>query len=609
MAKNKVLICDYSSTMRSIFQTVLSTENYELTFYDNSYDALKQIQSEMFCIILCSVTIQPFDGYQFCRLIKSIPSPTIPKVILYYTDGSNVHSFWADKSGTDLFYKLDPAHPEKIIDEIKQQLEFCDGPGEIKKNEVDDKDLALLTADSIEKEYFNYIILDSIFELSPYINNIDEFVEHVILLITGICDADFFALEICNDSVVYDYHALVNSSIKNEINDFLRVTKKDFEEYASQTRDYQYISKEVQLTKLDDKINKGDKIQSYESFVIYANDFVGTLHVASVKNLFFSDRMYKRLLYFCEKIGILIEMSLNYQNITGKEKRMRKLFSRFVPEEIIDNLLKGENTKTEFIGEKRRVAVLISDIRDFTTISEVNTPENVVTFLNQYFSIMVDIIKKHGGSIDKFMGDAIMALFGATVSYEDNALRAVTVALEMCNAVSKLDLSLLKIPEGHTFNIGVGIHYGDVVVGSIGCTDKTDYTVIGDSVNLASRLEGLTKQYGVRIIISNAVKQDLGKDFFLRHLDNVKVKGKSIAVSIYSVENDHTIFSDKYLEYYNKAMELYILGGWNLASEYFRKALEVCPDDRAAELLLERCENFIKEPPKNWDGALALTSK
>jgi len=319
--------------------------------------------------------------------------------------------------------------------------------------------------------------------------------------------------------------------------------------------------------------------------------------------------MYKRLLYFCEKIGILIEMSLNYQNITGKEKRMRKLFSRFVPEEIIDNLLKGENTKTEFIGEKRRVAVLISDIRDFTTISEVNTPENVVTFLNQYFSIMVDIIKKHGGSIDKFMGDAIMALFGATVSYEDNALRAVTVALEMCNAVSKLDLSLLKIPEGHTFNIGVGIHYGDVVVGSIGCTDKTDYTVIGDSVNLASRLEGLTKQYGVRIIISNAVKQDLGKDFFLRHLDNVKVKGKSIAVSIYSVENDHTIFSDKYLEYYNKAMELYILGGWNLASEYFRKALEVCPDDRAAELLLERCENFIKEPPKNWDGALALTSK
>ena len=312
--------------------------------------------------------------------------------------------------------------------------------------------------------------------------------------------------------------------------------------------------------------------------------------------------MYKRLLYFCEKVGILIEMSLNYQNITSKEKRMRKLFSRFVPEEIIENLLLGENTKTEFIGEKRRVAVLISDIRDFTTISEVNTPENVVNFLNQYFSIMVDIIKKHGGSIDKFMGDSIMALFGATVSYEDNALRSV-------NAVSKLDLSLLKIPEGYSFNIGVGIHYGDVVVGSIGCTDKTDYTVIGDSVNLASRLEGLTKQYGVRIIISNAVKQDLGKEFFLRHLDNVKVKGKSIAVSIYSVENDNTIFSDKYLEFYNKAMELYILGGWNLASEYFKKALDICPEDRAAELLLERCEQFIKEPPVNWDGALALTSK
>lgn len=608
MAKNKVLICDYSSTIRSILQAVLSTENYELCMFDNTYDALKKIQCESFCIVLCSVAAEPFCGYQFCRLIKSMPSTNIPKVILYYTEGSVINSFWADKSGTDLFYKLDSQHPEKIIDEIRQQLEFCDISNTSTKKEITDKEIALLTADSIEKEHLNFTILDSIYELSPFINNLDSFVDHFIILLSGICDADYFALEICNDSIVYDYHAFTNTS-KTEIQDFIRVTKKDFEDQASQSRDYQYITREVEFATRDKKINVNNKIQSYECFAIYANEFVGTLHVASFKKLFFSDSMYKRLLYFCEKVGILIEMSLNYQNITSKEKRMRKLFSRFVPEEIIENLLLGENTKTEFIGEKRRVAVLISDIRDFTTISEVNTPENVVNFLNQYFSIMVDIIKKHGGSIDKFMGDSIMALFGATVSYEDNALRSVIVALEMCNAVSKLDLSLLKIPEGYSFNIGVGIHYGDVVVGSIGCTDKTDYTVIGDSVNLASRLEGLTKQYGVRIIISNAVKQDLGKEFFLRHLDNVKVKGKSIAVSIYSVENDKTIFSDKYLEFYNKAMELYILGGWNLASEYFKKALDISPEDRAAELLLERCEQFIKEPPVNWDGALALTSK
>lgn len=609
MAKNRVIVCDYSVTMRSILQTVLSSENYEILLCDNSYDALKILQSDQYCIVLSSIDVQPFDGYQFCRLVKSIPSSNVPKVILYYSEGTNVHSFWADKSGTDLFYKLDPSHPEKIIDEVKQLLEFCDPPGVTKKVEIQDKDIALLTAESIEKEYFNYIVLDSIFELSPYICDVDEFVRNIILLLSGICNADLFSLQICNDTIVYDYHTKTSGNFNTELHDFLRVAKKDFETYASQNKDYQYISQEICLTNMTDKRFVHDKIQSYECFVIYANNFVGTLHVASVKNLFFSDRMYKRLLYFCEKIGILIEMSLNFKNITSKEKRMRKLFSRFVPEEIIDNLLNGENTKTEFIGEKRRVAVLISDIRDFTTISEVNSPENVVTFLNQYFSIMVDIIKKHGGSIDKFMGDAIMALFGATVSYEDNALRAVTVALEMCNAVSKLDLSLLKIPEGHTFNIGVGIHYGDVVVGSIGCTDKTDYTVIGDSVNLASRLEGLTKQYGVRIIISNAVKQDLDDSFFLRHLDNVKVKGKSIAVSIYSVEQDRSIFSEQYLEFYNKAMELYILGGWNLALEYFNKALSVCPDDRAAQLLHERCEKFIKEPPKNWDGALALTSK
>jgi class 3 adenylate cyclase len=140
---------------------------------------------------------------------------------------------------------------------------------------------------------------------------------------------------------------------------------------------------------------------------------------------------------------------------------------------------------------------------------------------------MVDIIKKHGGTIDKFIGDAIMAEFGTPVSYEDNCKRAVSAAYEMRDALSSVELGDLVMPEGMTFNIGIGIHYGDVIVGSIGSKDKVDYSVIGDNVNLASRLEGLTKTYGVQIVVSDSVRKDAGEDsFFFRHLDDVRVKGK-----------------------------------------------------------------------------------
>jgi hypothetical protein len=207
------------------------------------------------------------------------------------------------------------------------------------------------------------------------------------------------------------------------------------------------------------------------------------------------------------------------------------------------------------------------------------------------------------------MGDSIMALFGAPVSYEDNARRAVTTALDMIDALDSIDMCGLVLPEGLTFNIGIGIHYGDVIVGSIGCTDKSDYTVIGDSVNLTSRIESLTKQYGARIIITEPVKAELDSSFNLRLLDNVKVKGKSVPVSVYAVLERGSSYPEDYQENYHKAMDLYRAGAWNLAMHYFNQAAEVCPSDKAARIMTERCRQFAEKPPQNWDGAVSLTSK
>jgi len=249
----------------------------------------------------------------------------------------------------------------------------------------------------------------------------------------------------------------------------------------------------------------------------------------------------------------------------------------------------------------------MSDIRNFTSISEVNTPEDVVNFLNTYFTAMVNIVKKYGGTVDKFMGDAVMVLFGAPISYMDNAKRAVCAAMEMYSQLKQIQYEQLKFPEGMKLDIGIGIHYGDVIVGSIGSEDKTDYTVIGDTVNLASRLESLTKLYGAKILISQTVKNELDSSFNFMLLDSVKVMGKKESVQIYRV--DEKALPEEYTQIYEKGFKAYSEGTFSLAVPYFEKALELMPEDKASKIMLGRCAEFVVKKPENWDGAIALTSK
>ena len=296
-----------------------------------------------------------------------------------------------------------------------------------------------------------------------------------------------------------------------------------------------------------------------------------------------------------------------------KEQRIRQIFQKYVPKDLIDKFF--ASPESMLIGENRELAILFSDIRSFTTISENMAPDDLVNSLNRYFSGQVDIIMNRNGIVDKYIGDAIMAFWGAPVKHEDDALQAVLAALDMAEAVKIFNENQKKIGKPE-FNIGVGINYGTVTVGNIGSERKMDYTVIGDMVNLASRMEGLTKNYQSDILISetlyDAIKAmpENAAGLHFRLLDTVAVKGKTKGVKIYTSKKSLQDDEAKAWAIHNQGMAFYYNRDFTAAAKRFEAVLAILNGDFNAEELLKRCRAYaVSPPPPNWDGVEVMTSK
>ena len=226
---------------------------------------------------------------------------------------------------------------------------------------------------------------------------------------------------------------------------------------------------------------------------------------------------------------------VSYQYLVeGREKRqVKKLFARYVSKDVFDQLM-ADPSRAQLGGQRREMTVLFSDIRGFTTFSEQGEPEQIVQQLNEYFSRMVHVLFEHRGTLDKFVGDAVMALFGAPVEDPDHAEHAVQAAIAMLRELGELNRGWAS--EGRpTLAIGVGVNTGEMVAGNIGSETIMSYTVIGDAVNLGSRLESLNKQYGTSIIVSETTRARLKGRYDIRPLGDVVVKGKTKPVAIYEV--------------------------------------------------------------------------
>jgi len=267
----------------------------------------------------------------------------------------------------------------------------------------------------------------------------------------------------------------------------------------------------------------------------------------------------------------------------------------------------------QFGGEQKRLTILFSDIRNFTNLSEGLTPAQLARFIHCYMDPMTEQVLNHRGTLDKYIGDAVMAIFGAPLPVADHPEDACNAALDM---IAELDNIVKCCPElAHVFpiRIGVGVHTGNVVVGNLGSSFHFTYTVLGDNVNLASRLEGLTKVYGVNVLVSEETRGEVGDKFLCRELDRVRVKGKQVPIRIYELVGRSGEVSEEAracVHIWHEALALFHQQQWEQAKEGFEAMLHERGIDKACQLYIERCDYYQQTPPPaDWDGVTTFTSK
>ncbi len=293
---------------------------------------------------------------------------------------------------------------------------------------------------------------------------------------------------------------------------------------------------------------------------------------------------------------------------------IRGVLDRYVSKNVAKLVVERADGFADMLrGEKRRVSVLFSDIRGFTTISEASDATALVDQLNEYFRAMVGCIHRQGGTLQKFIGDAIVAAWGdvETAGYEVDAERAVRTALEMRPALEKLNAGWVGVAQRVPLRIGIGLNHGEVVVGEIGSPERKEFTVLGDAVNTAARFESATKQYGVDLLIGGTVEQlTLGK-FVFRRVDFARMKGKKNAVETFTVLSDASVPAPTWLRRYHDAIEHLRAQRWEQATVIFREVnAELGGSDGLCQMYLERIAEYATNPPPtDWDGAHTLTEK
>jgi class 3 adenylate cyclase len=299
------------------------------------------------------------------------------------------------------------------------------------------------------------------------------------------------------------------------------------------------------------------------------------------------------------------------------KEKIRETFGKYVDPKVVAGLIERPEL-TGSTGDRRNMTVYFCDMKGFTSLSEEITPASLVTLLNRYFTLMSEEIRKRGGVVDKYMGDAVMAFWGPPfVAGDQQAKLACEAALAQ---IGRFEGFIAEVPEllGYKkfvpdIGIRIGIATGDVIVGNIGSAVSMNYTVMGDTVNTASRIEGINRIYGTRILINEATAQAVRGQFLLREIDRIVVKGKSAPVGIFEVIGDasaETASSIALIERYGSGIAAYRARDWTEAMAHFTACLEIAPHDGPAKAMIARITEYEAVPPSaDWDGAFTMHEK
>lgn len=356
-------------------------------------------------------------------------------------------------------------------------------------------------------------------------------------------------------------------------------------------------------------------LTTYTTF--WANPIIfisfSTSYLFLVYNLLFDYGIVLNILFPIATVLIASIMTtlFDYFYNIKKEEAIKAKFASKVSKNVMDDILKNID-KNEFSAKSKEVTIFFSDIRGFTNISEKLDAKELISFLNRYMQPMSEIIIKYQGTIDKFIGDAIMAYWNAPIDIKNHCDLALKASLEQLEVLEKLNVELQKenLPK---IDIGIGLNTGTVIVGEMGSSLRSDYTVIGDTINLGSRVESLCKYYDSKLNISNFTKDKLQEEYIFRFLDLVKVKGKNEPVEIWQVLGSGEVKESlkEELALYHKAIEFYKNSDFLNALEIFESLEnnENKTNKNIYKIYITRCKEFIKTPPKNFDGVYEHTTK
>ncbi|MCL2210306.1 MAG: response regulator [Treponema sp.] len=628
--QKRILILEDSDIFADMLMGVFDSSDYILERAVNGFEGIKKVYSFLPHIIITDIEMPLFKGYQVTRLLKSRKNTKMIPIIMFTSLDETKDKFWGDQAGADYYMKKSPENLPVLLEVVKnillspQNIDFDIIEKESKK--ITDESIIEIVNNLLDNKLFQTTVIGLLTDLSSKVNSLDKVVYGIFDLFNTVCRTEIITLLIHGKNrVLYIYTANFSEYNKETTDNLISVCISDFgrlfQDTIFSTKKTKYFIPEG---------NNNKKILSYIWIPLtVGGEIFASVHIANSLNEYFSPGVMENINVFAAAASPIIANALLMHELAELQNNTRTAFARYVPADVMDEII-NESSKKVTVSENKNISVLFCDIRNFTELSEHSDPQIVVDFLNNFFEKMGIEIISEGGHIDKFIGDAIMAVFGAFQNTENSPSNAIRAAVKMLGALNSINY------DGSSFykeivDIGIGINYGECILGNIGFKNKMDYTIIGDTVNLASRIESLTKSYRHRIIVSEFVYEETKEKFLYRKIDNVLVKGKKKPVGIYAVYSGfHGADGNKLrsgdtsdlisvpsllidrdvLINYNKGLQVFYMREWKLALEYFTKALEHQNDDFLSNLYLERTKKFMANPPNdNWNGVFSLAEK